>query len=144
ARSSQSPRAAGDRDHAGAADLDQAERLHQVDESVDLGRRAGDLEYEALLGAVDQTRVHEVGDAQGLHPLLAVARDLDQGELALDVRALQGQIGDPVHGHQLVEQRLDLLDHRGGAGGHDVDARQAARAVDLGDGQAVDVVAAPG
>ena len=86
--------------------------------------------------------MHEIGDPERLHPLLAVAGDLDQRELALDMRPLDGQIGDLVDRHELVEQRLDLLDHLRGAGGHDVDPRAAARAVDLRYGQAVDVVAA--
>ena len=49
---------------------------------------------------------------------------------------------DLVDRHQLVEQRLDLLDHLLGAAGHDVDAREMLDVVDLGYGQAVDVVAA--
>jgi hypothetical protein len=42
-----------------------------------------------------------------------------------------------------LELRLDLVDHLRGAGGDDGDAAAVAGVVDLGHGQAVDVVAAP-
>ena len=68
--------------------------------------------------------MHEVGDAQRLDQPLPVAGDLHQRQLALDMRALDGEVLDLVHRHQLGQQRLDLLDHGLGAGGDDVDARQ--------------------
>jgi hypothetical protein len=46
---------------------------------------------------------------------LAVIVDNEPGVLA--------RIADPVHRHQPVELRLDLIDHRVGAGRHDGDAR---------------------
>ena len=56
-------------------------------------------------GAVD------LGEAQRLDPVIAGARDLDQRQLALDMRADRGQIGDLVHRHQPLELGDDLLDH---------------------------------
>ena len=47
----------------------------------------------------------------GLDPLLALAGDLDHGELALDRVALHRQVGDRVDRHQPLELMLDLLDH---------------------------------
>ena len=92
--------------------------------------------------AVDQPRMHEVGEAQRPDQPLAVAGHLDQRQLALDVRPLGGQVLDPLHRHQLRQQRLDLLDDELAAGGDDVDARQAAHLVDLRYRQALDIVAA--
>ena len=86
--------------------------------------------------------MHEVGQPQRLDQPLAVARHLDQRQLALDVRPLGGEVLDPLHRHQLGEQRLDLLDDELAAGGDDVDARQAAHLVDLRYRQALDIVAA--
>jgi hypothetical protein len=51
---------------------------------------------------------------------------------------------DIVDRHQTSELGLDLLDHRGCAGGDDGDAREVAQLVGLGHGQALDIVAAPG
>ena len=79
-----------------------------------------------------------------LEQALAVAGHLDQGQLALDMRPLGGQVQHPLHRHQLGEQGLDLLDHELAAGGDDVDPRQAADLVDRGYRQAVDIVAAAG
>ena len=59
--------------------------------------------------------------AQRLDPVLAGARDLDQRQLALDVRAGLGQVDDLVHRHQPLELRADLVDHRGRAVGDDGD-----------------------
>jgi hypothetical protein len=70
--------------------------------------------------------------------------DLEQAQLALDAGAFDGQVMDLVHGHDAAQLRLDLLDHRGRAARHDGDARAVAQMVDLGHGQAVDVVAAAG
>ena len=77
--------AARDGGDAGAGDLDQAERLHQGDELVDLDRRAGDLEARNARSMVSITCGAEgVGEAQRLDALLAGAGDLDQRQLALD------------------------------------------------------------
>ena len=95
--------AAPDRHHARAADLD---RLEQRDEGVELVRGAGDLEHEAAGHAVDQPRVHEVGEPQALDQPLAVAGHLDQRQLPLDVRPLDGEVLDPVHRHELSSSDL--------------------------------------
>src|SRR5688572_13198426 len=58
-------RPARDRDHAGARYLDQAERLHQVDEGVQLLGRAGHLEDKGFDRRIDHPRAEDVGDAQG-------------------------------------------------------------------------------
>src|SRR5262249_16333820 len=72
------------------------------------------------------------------------AADLDQRQLALERRAVDGEVADLVDRHQAVELVLDLLDdHRRARGDHG-DARQLGLGVDLGHGQAFDVVAAAG
>src|SRR5882672_5547794 len=81
-------RAARNGDDAGAGDVDKPERLHQVDEGVELLGRAGQLEDEGLDGGIDDAGAEDVGDAQALDPLVAGAACLDQGELALQVRTL--------------------------------------------------------
>src|SRR5215813_9155591 len=103
-------RAARDGDDAGAGDVDEAERLHQVDEGVQLLGRAGELEDEGLDRGVDDAGAEHVGDAQGLHALVAGAAHLHQGQLALEVRAFRGEIADAVDGHEAVQLVLDLLD----------------------------------
>src|ERR1700738_2727173 len=90
-------RAAPDRDNAGARDLDQAERQHERDETLDLIARSGDLEHETLGRGVNDTGAERVGEAERLHPMLALAAHLDHGELALDVRAGHGHVDDPMH-----------------------------------------------
>lgn len=56
-----------------------------MDERVVLVGRPGNFEHEALRGAVDQPALHDVGDPQRLHHLLAIARHLDQRQFALDI-----------------------------------------------------------
>ncbi|MBS0524627.1 MAG: hypothetical protein JSS04_13445 [Proteobacteria bacterium] len=136
--------AAGHADDAGAADIDQAEAAHQVDEGIDLVGVAGDLEHERIVLGVDHLGAEDVGQAQRLDALLAGAPDLHQRQFALDVRALHRQVVHLVHRHQPVELRLDLLDHHRRAGGDDGDARQVLGRVGLGHRQALDVVAAAG
>src|SRR4051812_2986039 len=50
--------------HAGAADLDQAERLHDGDELVELGSLAGDFEDEMFGVGVDDAGAESVRQAQ--------------------------------------------------------------------------------
>src|SRR6185312_8517437 len=135
-------RPARDGDDAGARHVDEAQRLHQVDEGVELLGRAGHLENEALDRRIDDPGTENVGQPQGFDALLAGARHLDERQLALDMGALVGQVAHDVDGHQARELRLDLLDDHARARGHDGDARQAILGVDLGHGQALDVVAA--
>ncbi len=77
-------RAAGDGNDPCPADFGQPQGLHQMDEAVDLVGSAGDLEHEALGGAVHQARMHEIRNAQRLHQTFAIAGDLDQRQFALD------------------------------------------------------------
>ena len=95
-------------------------------------------------GGIDHPGAEGVGDAHRLDPLFAGADHFHQRQFAGDMRSVHGQVGDPVHRHQPVELRLDLLDHHAGAGGDDVDAAARAGGIDRGDGQAVDIVAAAG
>src|SRR4029077_1830328 len=55
-----------------------------------------------------------------------------------------GEVAHRVYRHEAPQLRLDLLDDHGRAGGHHGDAREALLAVDLGYGEALDVVAAAG
>jgi len=64
---------AGDGDHAGTGDVDQAEGLHEVDEDVELLALAGHLEDEVVVAGVDDAGAADVGDAQGLDALVAAA-----------------------------------------------------------------------
>src|SRR3546814_7793027 len=96
------------------------------------------------MAGVDHAGAEDVGDAQGLHALLAGAGDLHERQLALHGGALHREVAHPVHRHQAIELRLDLLEDLRRAGGHDGDAREALARIDLGDSEALDVVAAPG
>src|SRR5882724_189390 len=102
--------AARDGDDAGARDVDETERLHQIDKGVELLGRARHLEDEALGRRIDDAGAKDVGKAQALDALLAAARDLDEGELARDVRPLGGEVAHGTDRHQPRELRLDLLD----------------------------------
>ena len=131
-------------ENAGARDLDEAERAHQFDELVDLLARAGELEDEALVRGVDHVGAEDFRDAQALDALLARAGDLHQRQLALDAA---GGIGDVDHlddGHEAQQLLLDLFEHVVGAGRDDGDARLVRVAVDLGDRERFNVVAARG
>src|SRR5215467_12069752 len=77
-------RTALDGDDAGARDLDQTNRQHQRDEALDLLRRAGDLEHEALQTGVDDAGTERIREPQCLDAIVALAAHLDHGELALD------------------------------------------------------------
>src|SRR3569623_2767705 len=76
-----------DRDDAGAGDLDQADLAHQRNERVDLLATAGHLEHEARGGRVDHAGAVDIGAAERLDAMLAGAGDLQQGQLAFDMRA---------------------------------------------------------
>ena len=75
-------------------------------------------------------------------PVIALADDLHEAQLALHRIAREREIDDPVHWHEPLELALDLLDDAVGAGGHDGDARDMRLVLRLGDRQALDVVAA--
>src|SRR5688572_21504837 len=72
-------RPAAHRGDAGAGDLDDTELAHQVDEGVDLVGGAGDFEDEAFHRAVDDAGAEDVGEAQRLDALGALALHLDEG-----------------------------------------------------------------
>src|ERR1035437_1985651 len=137
-------RPARDGGDTGARDLDQAERQHQLDELVDLVALAGDLEYEAFGGGVDHPGAEGVRQPQRLDPVLALALDLDHGELALDRAASERHVHDAVHRHQAVELVLDLLDHHRRAGGDRGDQRQMLGVLGLRHRQRLDIIAAAG
>src|SRR6185437_3428251 len=135
---------ARDGDDAGARDIDEAQGFHKVDEGVEFLGRARHLEDEALDRRIDDAGAEDVGEPQRFDALVADARDLDEGELALDMRAFIGQIAHGMDRHEARELRLDLLDDHRRARGHDRDARARIAVVDLGHSQAFDVVAAAG
>src|SRR6266481_617491 len=137
-------RAARDRNRTGAGYLNEPERLHQRDESVELFARSRHLEDEAFGRRIDDAGTEDVGEAERLDARLAFARDLDQRHLALDKGALVGQVVNLVHRNEARQLRLDLLDDHPRSRGHDGDPRQAVAPINLGDGQALDIVAAPG
>ena len=139
-----SPPARGNRHHAGARHLDQAERRIRSTNWSILSLRAGDLEDEALDRGVDHARAEGVGEAQRLDPVVALAAHLDHRELALDRRAGLGQVDHALHRHQPLELMADLLDHHRRAGGDDGDAREVLLVLGLRDREAVDIVAARG
>src|SRR5690348_13706562 len=58
--------AAGGGDDAGAANIDQAQSLHQADEGVDLVGRAGDLEHERIALGINHLGAKHVGKPQRL------------------------------------------------------------------------------
>ena len=98
-----------------------------------------------MLGrGVDDARAENFGESQGFDALLAFARDFDERELTLDGLAADSEVGDAVHRHQSIELIADLRQHHRGAGRDDGEAREASCFVRLGDGQALDIVAAPG
>jgi hypothetical protein len=75
--------------------------------------------------------------------VLARAADLDHRKLTLDGAAgEQRHVDHAIDRHHAVELVLDLLDHHGRAGGDDGDAGEMLLALGLGDGEALDVVAA--
>src|SRR5690606_17242695 len=69
--------------NAGAAHLNEAERLHDGDELLDLGNATGDLEDEMLGIRVDDAGAECICKAQSLDTGIPVSLDLDQRELAL-------------------------------------------------------------
>ena len=79
--------------HTGAADLHQAERLHDAYELLDLRYRAGDLEDEMLCIGVDHLGAERLGKSERFNTVVTCARNLDQSQLA---RQRPGQ--DPKRG----------------------------------------------
>src|SRR5690606_14316799 len=149
-KSSHSLRPAVHGRHAGAADLDQAERLHDGDELFDLRHATGDLENEMLGVGVDDLGAESVGEPQRFHPVVACAAHLDQCKLPLQ-RALlpslpgaERQIHHAMDRHDALELVLDLLTYVRRTARNNGDARKMPLVLGLRHGEAVDVVAAPG
>src|SRR5882757_5845074 len=77
-------RAAADGGDAGAGHFDEPERPHQVDELVDLGGVAGDLEHQALGRGVDHPRAERIRQPHRLDAGLADAAHFNHRQFALD------------------------------------------------------------
>src|SRR5882757_7975186 len=135
--------AAADRGDAGARYFDEAERTHQIDELVDLGGIAGDLEHETFGGGVDHPGAKRLGEAQRLDAVLAGRAQFHHRQLALDRAPGQRHVDHAVHRNHAVELVLDLLDHHRRAGGDDGDARDVLLVLGLRNRETLDVVAAP-
>src|SRR5439155_26563115 len=90
---------------------EQAERAHEVDELIDFGRTACDLEYKALGGAVYNAGAERIRQPQRLDPVVAAAAHFHHREFPLDGAAGDRHVDDAVHRHHAVELVLDLLDH---------------------------------
>ena len=73
-------------------------------------RRAGELEDERGQRRIQGAGAEGGGEAHRLDPMVALADDLDEAQLALDRLAGQRQVDDPVHRHEPLELALDLLD----------------------------------
>src|SRR5690606_30354777 len=130
------------RDHAGADELDDPERLHLADERLELALVAGDLEDERLPGDVDDPGPEVLGDLPNLDPVVGRAYcDLDEHQLAADV-VRAGVVDDREHVDELLELLRHLL-HGGVLARDDERGARQAGALGLGHRQRLDVVAAP-
>src|SRR3954470_16924922 len=128
----------------GPADIHQTKLAHQRDEVVQFGGGAGHFEDEGAERGIDHAGFEDIGDAQALDPAVAGPGNLDQRQFTLDMRAFVVQLAHPVDRYQPVQLVLDLLDDHAGAAGHDGDARHLLLGIDLGHGQAFDIVATAG
>src|SRR5215475_5270165 len=70
-------RSTPDRHHAGARNLDQADRNHERDEAFDLLAGTGDLEHEAFRSCIDDARPKCIRQPQRLDAVIALAAYLD-------------------------------------------------------------------
>ena len=120
-----------------------SERISSMKASDFLGL-AGQREDEGFDRRIGHRRVEDIGDPQRFAPFRAARHHLDQGDLALQMFAVGGQVVDLMDRDQLVHLRLDLLDDHRGAGGHDRHPRHGFIDRDRRDGQAFDIVAAAG
>src|SRR5712671_3603596 len=77
-------RPSADGHDAGAGDLDEADRNHERNETLDLVAGAGDLEYETLRSGVDDAGTERIRQPQRLDTVVAFAAYLDHCEFALD------------------------------------------------------------
>src|SRR5262249_39783397 len=119
------------------------ERLHQSNKSVELFTRARHLEDKALRCRINNPSPEDIGEAERLDASLAFASYLDQRHLALDKGPLVRQVVDLTNRYQPRQLRLDLFDDHPRSRGDDRYPRQVVALIDLGDGQTLDIVAAP-
>src|SRR5512144_3149929 len=134
--------AAADPGGAGAHGLEDHAGLDRLQERVELGAGAGQLDRVALVGDVEDAAAEDVGEALHLVAILAGRAHLHEHQLALDVVPF-GEVDDLHDVDELVQLLRDLLDHVVGAGG---DAGHPRHRHVLGrrNGQRFDVVAARG
>ena len=137
--------AAGNGGDAGARNIVQAQRAHQIDESVDLAGVADDFEDENSRSCCRRRGRGRYRRCAGFRPAFRpVPTTLTKASSRSTCGPSRVRSDDPVDRHQAAKLRLDLFDDHFRAGRDDGDARQAFFDVDLGHGQAFDVVAAPG
>ena len=74
-------------DAAGAHQLDDAERPHQVDERLDLFFLAGDFDHHFVGGDIDDAAAEDFGQLADFGALARLHLDLDQHQVAFDVVA---------------------------------------------------------
>src|SRR5262249_26769325 len=91
-------------------DLEDAERLQQLEERVHLLFRARDLDDVGLARDVDDLRAEDVDEVGELAAGLLVGAHLDEHELALDVLRLR-EVADLDHADELVQLLLHLLEN---------------------------------
>jgi hypothetical protein len=71
------------------------------------------------VGGVDHLGAEDVGDAQGLDPVLAGALDLDQGQFALDTERIAADVLDAAYADGLFRLGADVGQDGGRPGGDD-------------------------
>src|SRR5690606_28436707 len=96
-------RSAVQRGNTGTAYLDQAERLHDRDELVDLRALAGNLEDEVFGRGISDLRLERLGETQRLDASFAASSHLHQRQLALQRMVLPHLLG-------VYCQVVDLVD----------------------------------
>ena len=129
-------------DSAGADQLDDAERPHQVDEGFDLFFLAGDFDHDFVGRDVDDAAAEDFGQLADFGPLAGLHLDLDQHQVAFDVVA-RADVVDAHDGDDLFELLADLFEHAVVADDDERHPREP-RVFGFADGEAIDVVAARG
>src|SRR6267142_1319753 len=112
--------AAPDAGSAGPHRFHDRSRLDRLNESIELGDGPGQLDGIGVFRDVDDAPAKDVRETLHFLAILAGGADLDQHQLALDVRRLR-QVHDLHHFDQLVQLLGDLLDdviRPGGDDGH--------------------------
>src|SRR5690606_38552250 len=115
--------AAADAGAAGTDGLQNRGAVDRIDEGIQLGLVAGQLDRVGLVGDVDDAAAEDIRSTLHFFTFLADGTDLDQHQFALDERAF-GQIDDLDDFDQAVQVLGDLLDHVIRAAGDDGHARQ--------------------